>query len=534
MSKLGAEEYVEGVVCQESDIGENEMKDFDLGEGKVLIVKQNGKIFALGTKCSHWGAPLADGALGNGRIRCPWHGACFNIANGDIEDFPGEDSIPCYQVNVENGQVKVRARKSELQSEKRTYKFTKCDKTDARTFAIIGGGPSGAVCAETLRSKGFTGRIVVVAGEDTLPYDRVKLSKWMEIPIEGLHLRSQKFYDDNSIEVVTGTAATSLCTQNKEISLNSGYKIKYDKVYVATGASAKKLTIPGSDLKNIFTLRKVGDAHAISAQVNDQTHVVVLGASFIGMEVAAACVEKAAKVTVVGRGDYPLPVFGEQVGKCIMKFFKDQKVNFVMRSGVKMCVGVGAIESVVLADGTKLKADVLVLGVGSTLNTEFLGGSGVRVNSNGSIDTDEFLESNIKDIYVGGDIANSPIYMTGERETVGHYGLAQYHGKTAASNMLGLKTELKAVPFFWMYVFATNFQFVGRQAKPAEVKIEGSLEDLKFVAYYLDKGGKVIALCTCGHGAVAPQFAEYLSNGNTLTKAEIEKDPFGWTKSINN
>jgi NADH dehydrogenase FAD-containing subunit len=168
------------------------------------------------------------------------HGACFNIANGDIEEFPGQDSIPCYQVKVEKGQVKVRARKSELQTNKRAHNFAKRDKNDARTFVVVGGGPSGATCAETLRAKGFTGRIVMITNEATLPYDRIKLSKIMDAKIESLHLRTQQFYDDNQIEVMTSAAATTFSSQDKEISLDNGYKIKYDKVYVATGSSARK------------------------------------------------------------------------------------------------------------------------------------------------------------------------------------------------------------------------------------------------------------------------------------------------------
>lgn len=217
---------------------ENELTTFDLGDSKVLLVKQNGKISALGTKCTHYGAPLVTGVVGEGRIRCPWHGACFNIETGDIEDFPGLDSIPCYQVRVEEGQVIVRAKKSELQANKRTLLMTKRDVNDSRIFLIVGGGPSGATCAETLRVKGFTGRIVLISNESTLPYDRVKLSKTMDAA--PVHLRSQKFYDDNNIEIITGVSATSLNSKDKEISLSNGDKIKFDKIYLATGASARR------------------------------------------------------------------------------------------------------------------------------------------------------------------------------------------------------------------------------------------------------------------------------------------------------
>lgn len=204
----------------------------------MLIVKQNGKISALGTKCTHYGAPLVTGALGDGRIRCPWHGACFNIGSGDIEDFPGLDSLPCYNVRVEKGQVFVRAKKSELESGKRTKVMTKHDMNDKRVFVIVGGGPSGATCAENLRVKGFSGRIVLLSNEITLPYDRVKLSKVMDA--DPVLLRTKQFYDDNSIEIMTGVNVTALNTTDREISIDNGDKIKYDKVYIATGSSARK------------------------------------------------------------------------------------------------------------------------------------------------------------------------------------------------------------------------------------------------------------------------------------------------------
>lgn len=236
--KTTESDYIEDVVCKEDEVKENEMETFDLGDSKVLLVKQNGKISAIGTKCSHNDAPLVTGALGEGRVRCPWHGACFNISTGDIEDFPGMDSIPCYKVRIEKGQVIVRAKKSELKSNKRTLPMVKRDMNDTRVFVVIGGGPSGATCAETLRVEGFTGRIILLCNEDFLPYDRVKLTKTFDA--KPVLLRSQQFYDDNRIEVTCGVAATSLNTQDKIIETCKVDSIKYDKVFIATGSSARR------------------------------------------------------------------------------------------------------------------------------------------------------------------------------------------------------------------------------------------------------------------------------------------------------
>jgi apoptosis-inducing factor 3 len=336
---------------------------------------------------------------------------------------------------------------------------------------------------------------------------------------------------------MVGVEATNLDSNGKEVTLNNGYKIKYDKVYIATGSTPRKAPIPGADLKNVATLRNVADAHFINEKLTDQSHVVVLGVSFIGLEAAAFCVKKAAKVTVIGRDSVPLrPVFGEAVGARIMKFFQEQKVEFVMNSGIKMCNGNanGELESVELNDGTILKADICIMGVGSTLNTSFLKESGLMVNKDGSVDANLHLETNIPDVYVGGDIANAPVFSNGNKPSaIGHYPLAQYHGNIAGLNMAGKSQELHVVPFFWTMVFGRSFRYCG-YGKPSDVHIEGNLEEMKFVAFYMNDAGTVIAVSSCGRDPVVSQFAEFLSQGKTLTKAEIQEDAFAWIQKLNN
>lgn len=526
--------YVEDFVCNENDVGENEMKAFELDGGKVLVVKQKGKLSAIGNKCSHYGALLSTGALGDGRVRCPWHGACFNIETGDIEDFPGQDSVPCFKVTVEQGRVKIRAKRSELQSGKRTRTITKKLEEDDRTFVVIGGGASGAICVETMRHEGFTGRIVMINKEPTLPYDRILVSKALDFELDKKLLRDEKFYADNDIETITGTEVTSLDSTNRQLSLSNGYKIKYDKVYIATGAKPRKAPIDGADLRNVCVLRTNEDAKYVNGQLASDKHVVVLGVSFIGLEAAAYCVGKAAKVTLIGRSLVPLiDSFGEQVGRRVMDLFKEKGVNFVMNSGIKRCIGDEdqKLTSVELNDGTVLKADICIMGVGSSLYTTFLEGSGIKLNKNGSLDTNQFLETNVHGIYAGGDIANAPVFCNNnERASIGHFGLAQYHGKVAALNMIGKATELKAVPFFWTMLFGKGFRYTG-YGKPHDTIIEGDLEQLKFVAFYLDANRKVIGMASCGHDPVVSQYAEYLSQGKTLYENQLKPDPFAWTKS---
>ncbi|XP_050069359.1 apoptosis-inducing factor 3-like isoform X1 [Anopheles maculipalpis] len=525
------DDFIEAVVCQDADIGENQMKQVELGEGKVLLVRQNGKLTAIGNKCSHYGAMLVTGALGDGRVRCPWHGACFNVETGDIEDFPGMDSLPCYRVTVgEAGDVKVRAKRTELATNKRTRLMAKRVAQDERTYVVIGGGPSGATCAETLRQEGFTGRVVMINKEPALPYDRVKVSKTMDMNLEKCLLRTQQFYDDNDIEVMLGTAVTKLDPTTRELTLDNGYKIRYDKAYIATGSNPRRPPIEGADLGNVCVLRTAADAKQVNDQLGPEKRIVILGTSFIGLEAAAYCVNKVAKVTVIGRGAVPLKEsFGDAVGKRVMELFVEKGVEFVMNSGIRRCIGeAGTLKQVELSDGTVLDADVCIFGIGSTLFTEFLQDSGIALNRNGSINTDQYLETNVEGVYVGGDIANAPVLSnSGQQATIGHYPLAQYHGRVAAFNMIGKATPLQTVPFFWTVLFGKSFRYCG-YGTPDEVIVEGDLAALKFVAFYIGKGGRVIGMSSCQRDPVVAQFAEYSSQGKVLHKDDLTPNPFGW------
>lgn len=513
------------------------MKQFELDDdSKVLLVKQNGELSAIGTKCSHYGALLSTGALSEGRIRCPWHGACFNIKTGDIEDFPGQDSIPCYRVNVENGKVKVRAKRSDLQANKRTKNMAKRDPNNDDTYVVVGGGPSGGICVETLRQEGFTGRIVLICKENSLPYDRVKLSKSMDVSINRIEFRNKEFYEEYGIEAMLGVAATHVNSIEKTIALDNGYIIKYDKLYIATGSKAKKIPVPGADLKNVVTVREFTDVNHINSLLSPEKHVIVLGLSFIGLESAAYCVKKVAKVTVVGRDTIPLRhSFGADVGERIKRLFEKEGVEFKMQNNIKRCIDTdGVLSAVELTDGTILQCDVCIMGTGSSFYTDFLKDSGINVNSDGSIDTNVFLQSNVSDVYVGGDIANAPVFSIGNNlATIGHYALAQYHGHVAAKNMAGTETALKAVPFFWTVLFGKSFRYSGF-GRPHETRIIGDLEEMKFVAIYLNNEGNVIGMASCQRDPIVSQFAEHQTQGKSIHKRDLEtgSDPFAWTKTI--
>lgn len=525
--------YVEDVVCQDGDIKENEMKSFELGDaGKVLLVRQNGKLSAIGSKCTHYGAPLETGALGEGRIRCPWHGACFNIANGDIEDFPGLDSLPCYEVKVENNNVKVRAKKSDLQSNKRVKTMCKMDSGNDEKIVVIGGGPAGATCVETLRQEGFTGKITMICKENYLPYDRVKVSKSMDVDIEKIQLRSDAFYKEHDIEVLKNTEAVSVDTQANSVSLNNGKKLDYTKIFIATGSKAMKANIPGAELGKVVVIRNYDDAKYIRQLLNKEMNVVVLGASFIAMEAASYCVDKVKSVTVIGRDQVPFrQLLGTEIGSAFKTLFEEKGIKFVMNSGMKACIGDGEgnIQQVELVNGDRLEADLCIMGVGGAVNTEFLKNSGIELTKNGSIEVNEFMQSNVQNVYVGGDIAFAPVYSNDNlKSAIGHYPLAHYHGKIAAMNMTGKATPLKAVPFFWTMLFGKGIRYSGH-GKYDNILYSGNVQELKFVAYYM-KDDRVVAISSCGRDPIVSKYAELRAQGKDLLRNDLGEDLLAWTR----
>ncbi|XP_044739507.1 apoptosis-inducing factor 3-like [Chrysoperla carnea] len=527
-------EYVEAIVCQEHELLENEIKSFPLGDGKVLVIKQDGVISAIGSKCPHYGVPLAGSVLGKNRVRCPLHGACFNVKTGDIEDYPTVDALPCFEVKIVNGNVVVRGRKTEVETSKRTKPMVRKNPLESNVYVIIGGGPSGGICAESLRQEGYTGKIIMVCKEKYLPYDRVKVSKSINFDISKAEFRTAEWYELNGIDVIRENPATSVNTSDKKITLRSDLVLNYTKCFIATGSNPRLPNIPGKELKNIFTMVNYDDSMGVLDLLKPDKHVVVYGTSFIGLESAASCVSKVAKVTVIGRSAVPLKAtFGEQIGKRFMDLFKEKGVDFIMNSGIKRFIGTdGVITAVELNDGSELKADLCIVGIGSNLFTDFLKDSGIEIRSDGSIPVNKYMETNVRGVFAGGDIAYAPVYSNNmEPAVIGHYPLAHYHGKIAALNMIGKVTEVRAIPFFWTVLFGKSIRYAG-YGDPDEIKIEGDLEQIKFFAFHF-KGDKVIGMSSCNRDPIVAQYAEYLYQGNHLTKEQVLKDPLGWTKTLN-
>eukprot|EP00071_Canis_lupus_P032499 XP_022266056.1 apoptosis-inducing factor 3 [Canis lupus familiaris] len=375
----GPQDCVEAAVCHVKDLENGQMREVELGWGKVLLVKDNGEFHALGHKCPHYGAPLVKGVLSRGRVRCPWHGACFNIGTGDLEDFPGLDSLHKFQVKIEKEKVYVRASKQALQLQRRTKVMAKCISPSAghsssTNVLIVGAGAAGLVCAETLRQEGFSDRIVLCTLDRHLPYDRPKLSKSLDAQPEQLALRPKEFFRAYGIEVLTEAQVVTVDVRNKKVVFKDGFKLEYSKLLLAPGSSPKTLSCKGKEVENVFTIRTPEDANRVVRLARGRNAVVV-GAGFLGMEVAAYLTEKAHSVSVVELEETPFRRFlGERVGRALMKMFENNRVKFYMQTEVsELRAQEGKLKEVVLKSSKVVRADVCVVGIGEWVGRQVRG-----------------------------------------------------------------------------------------------------------------------------------------------------------------
>ncbi|XP_027050608.1 apoptosis-inducing factor 3-like [Pocillopora damicornis] len=498
------------------------MRTIDIGEGKALLVRENGEYSAVGHKCTHYGAPLSTGHLSNGRVRCPWHGACFNVKTGDIEDFPGLDSLPKFEVVIKNDNVIIRAHPEQFTSHKRVKTMVKEDTScDKRVFVIIGGGGAAMKAAETLREEGFRGRVIMITKEAHLPYDRPILSKKLAATADSLKLRSMEFLKDHDIELMTKTEATALDNNQKTVTLSNGTVLNYDSVLIATGGKPRSLSIPGSDLENIFLLRSPEDANQIASFVPGK-NVVIIGTSFIGMELASNFADKAASVTCVGRSSIPFAnVLGEKIGAMLKKTHESKGVKFITDAAASSFKGDrGKLTAVCFNNGTEVPADICIQGVGVSPSTDFLKKSSVPQTSRGDVIVDKYMKA-CEGVFAAGDIAHFPLKMLDwEKVTIGHWQISHKHGLTAARNMLGGNEEIDTIPFFWTSQYGKSIRYCGHAHSFDDVLIDGSVDEQKFTAYFA-KGDKILAVATMGPGNAAAKAADEMFEGKMRSASEI-------------
>ncbi|XP_020016235.2 apoptosis-inducing factor 3 isoform X3 [Castor canadensis] len=528
------QDCVEAAVCHVKDLENGQMREVELGWGKVLLVKDNGEFHALGHKCPHYGAPLVKGVLSRGQVRCPWHGACFNISTGDLEDFPGLDSLHKFQVKIEKEKVYVRASKQALQLQRRTKVMAKCISPSAghsgsTNVLIVGAGAAGLVCAETLRQEGFSDRIVLCTLDRHLPYDRPKLSKSLDAQPEQLALRPKEFFRAYGIEVLMEAQVVTVDVRNKKVVFKDGFKLEYSKLLLAPGSSPKTLSCKGKEVESVLTIRTPEDANRVVRLARGRNAVIV-GAGFLGMEVAAYLTEKAHSVSVVELEETPFRRFlGTRVGRALMKMFENNRVKFYMQTEVsELRAQEGKLKEVVLKSSKVLRADVCVVGIGAVPATGFLRQSGIGLDSRGFIPVNKMMQTNVPGVFAAGDAVTFPLAWRNNRKVnIPHWQMAHVQGRVAAQNMLAQEAEISTVPYLWTAMFGKSLRYAGYGEGFEDVIIQGDLEELKFVAFYT-KGDEVIAVASMNYDPIVSKVAEVLASGRAIRKREVETGDMSW------
>ncbi|KAM9117978.1 apoptosis-inducing factor 3-like isoform 3-T5 [Pangshura tecta] len=519
---MDTEDSITEQVCQESDIQDGELREVEVAGHKVLLVRNKLEFSAVGSKCTHAGASLSKGVLVGNRLRCPWHGACFNIRTGDIEEYPALDCLPCFKVRVEDGKVLITAKKKDLESDRKLKAMSERSRSNENTMLLLGGGAAALVCAETLRQEGFTGRIIMVTKEKHVPYDRTQLSKAMDKTLESIYLRQQDFFEAHDIDVWTDKEVVSVDTQGQKAHFQDGAFQWYDQLLIATGSSPRQLQCPGSDLENVCSLQTPEDANRILHLATGK-RVVILGASFI---------DKASAICVVEREEFPFQaVLGPQVGCVAMKMLQNKRVKFYMKDEISELRGENRkVTEAVLASGEKLPADVVVVGIGVTSNSGFLKDTPIAMDRRGAILVDLFMQTNVPRVFAAGDVTSFPGTLFGETAvTIRHWQIAQAHGHIAALNMLKKQKPLHTVPFFWTSLLGKSIRYAGYGKGYTETVVKGNLEQLKFLVFYL-KDDYVIAAASLNFDPMVSLVAEVMYSGRRISKAEAQSSDTTWMK----
>jgi NADPH-dependent 2,4-dienoyl-CoA reductase/sulfur reductase-like enzyme len=368
------------------------------------------------------------------------------------------------------------------------------------TVVSIGGGAAGHACAERLRALGHRGRIIVLSADPADPVDRPNLSKDYlagNAPEEWIPLRGDDFFAEKKIELRRGLRVLGIEPAARRVVLENHETVSYDALVIATGATASRLPITGAELPHVFTLRTLADSRTIIRESETRKRAVVIGASFIGLEVAASLRTRGLEVHVVAPDEVPLQrVMGPEVGRFIRKLHEDKGVHFHLG---KKPGGITADE-VILQDGQKLAADLVVMGVGVRPATQLAAQAGVAVED--GILVDEFLQTSLPDIYAAGDVARYPDPLSGERIRVEHWVVAQRMGQAVARNLLGKRAPFADAPFFWSQHYDVAINYVGHAHKWDRAELVGNLEARDATITYR-REGKILAIATIGRDAVS-------------------------------
>jgi NADPH-dependent 2,4-dienoyl-CoA reductase/sulfur reductase-like enzyme/nitrite reductase/ring-hydroxylating ferredoxin subunit len=480
-----------------------------VGDDAVLLARAGDDFFAVSASCSHYSGPLVEGIVVGDTVRCPWHHACFSLRTGEAVAAPALNNLSRWQVERRGDKVFVRNK-----LEGASFEPTLVERK-ARNAAvvIIGAGAAGNAAAEMLRREGHLGGIVMIGAEDEVPYDRPNLSKDYlagEAAEEWIPLRSRDFYKEQDIALKLGRRAVAIDATARHVRLDDGTDIRFDRLLLATGADPIRLDVPGADLPHVHSLRSLGDSRAIIKRAEQARRAVVVGASFIGLEVAASLRKRGLEVHVVGLESSPLErVLGRELGDTIRALHESKGVVFHLANTV---VAITA-ETVSLKDGSSVAADLVVMGVGVRPNVALAQTGGLSVDR--GVVVNEFLETSAPGIFAAGDIARWPDARFGGAIRVEHWVVAERQGQLAAHNMVAgaaTRRPYDVIPFFWSQHYDLSIRYVGHAEKWDKIEVSGKLASHNATVTYR-AAGKPLAVATMGRDVVSLRAESAMERG---------------------
>jgi NADPH-dependent 2,4-dienoyl-CoA reductase/sulfur reductase-like enzyme/nitrite reductase/ring-hydroxylating ferredoxin subunit len=459
-----------------------------VGEDAVLLARRGDAFFAIGAACTHYQGPLAEGLMVGDTVRCPWHHACFSLRTGEALRAPALSPVACWSTEVRDGKVIVLGKARPQQS------ASAAPAADSpQQIVIVGGGAAGFAAAEMLRRLRYPGRIVMLSEDEAPPVDRPNLSKDYlagSAAEDWLPLRADGFYAEQGIDLRLKTRVVGIDAGAREVALGDGSRLGYDRLLLATGAEPVRLPIPGMDLPHVHTLRSLADCRAIIARAATARRAVVMGASFIGLEVAASLRARGIEVHVVAPEQRPMErVLGPQLGDWVRRLHEEHGVIFHLADTA------GAIDAgqVTLNGGGSIAADLVVVGVGVRPRLQLAEQAGLAIDR--GITVDAYLETSAPGIFAAGDIARWPDPHSGAPIRVEHWVVAQRQGQTAARNMIGGREKFEAVPFFWSQHYDVSINYVGHAESWDDIAIDGDIAARDCALRYRSKG-RVLAVAS--------------------------------------
>jgi NADPH-dependent 2,4-dienoyl-CoA reductase/sulfur reductase-like enzyme/nitrite reductase/ring-hydroxylating ferredoxin subunit len=485
-------------VARLADLREDRGTQVKLGEKTILLLRLGQHVRAYQGQCPHAGAPLAKGAICNGRLICPWHKAAFEIEDGTLSEPPALEGLQRYSVRIADGQVLI--------DDQTLPAHIHDSAADPRRFVIIGAGAAGIAAASALREKGFGGAVILIDEETRPGYDRTVLSKFVisgdMTPEETPPLREDSFYREQHIQQIQATV-TSLDSGSRRLTLSDGQTLEYDAALIATGAKPDTLDLPGSHLPQVLRLRSRDDARTLLYAAQPDSKAVIIGDSFIGLEAASALRKRGLEVTVLARHEVPFQkLFGKRIGMALRRLHEQNGVLLRTHVEATHFEGEQSLSAVGLNNGEHLPADLVLVGVGVTPAAEFL--EDIQHEEDGSLRVDGGMQV-CEGLWAAGDIATFPLGETPLR--IEHWRLAQQQARIAAHNMLGGTERYVDVPFFWTYHFDKRIDYLGHAEQWDDIVYKGEPETFEFIAL-LCQSQRVAAVVACKYERAVALLAE--------------------------